>query len=131
MKGFRKERLGEVLLGFVAAELRGLSDPRLQFLTLTDIDVSPDLKSARIYWSSLRKANPGAESGDSAAGFLSEAEREAIEESLKKNTAFLKKRIGEELELRYVPQLIFRFDESAERGARIEELLGSIRRERA
>ena len=123
MKGFRKQRVGELLLSFLAQEIRHLGDPRLQYVTLTDIDLSPDLKNAAIYWTSLKQGDggPGTE-------FLSSGDREEIMRSFQGITKILKKRIGEELQFRYTPELHFRFDDSAERGSRIEALLHQIRK---
>ena len=123
MKGYRKQRVGEVLLSFLAQEIRHLADPRLQYLTLTDIDLSPDLKNAAIYWTSLKQTSsgPGTE-------FLSEEDRNEIQQSLLKISKGLKRRIGEELKFRYTPELHFRFDDSAERGSRIDQLLQKIRK---
>ena len=120
---FRRERVSELLLGFLAEELQKMRDPRLQLITLTEVTVSKDCKVARIYWSSLGKK--AIESGEfvSASAGLDPKEMEQIQEGLKGVTSLLKRRMGEELELRTIPHLVFSYDESAVKGARIDELL--------
>lgn len=116
---YRKERIGDLLQSFLAEEIRRLSDPRLDFVTLTEVRPSKDLKSAKVYWSVPAVANPESE----AQAFPAKRQREDIDGALIGAKSFLKKRVGEELNLRYVPELVFVYDESAETGSRIEELL--------
>ena len=124
MTGYRKQRVGDELLAFLAQEILRLNDPRLKLLTLTSLEISPDLKSARVYWALL--PTPAAEGSTADRNKIPEAE-----EQKKNNTAkalqgaegLLKKRIGQELKLRYVPALHFIYDDSAENGSRIDALL--------
>lgn len=116
MASFRKERVGELLLAFLAQELRELSDSRLELVTLTAIKMSPDLKVATLYWS----------------GHLPTSAKEkkdrisAINEALKGVTGLLKRKIAQNLELRYIPELRFHFDEVFETGSRIDEILAKV-----
>jgi ribosome-binding factor A len=123
MTTFRKERVAEVLLVFLGEQIRRLQDPRLGFLTITDLDISPDLKVAKVFWT----IHPGKVQGE--GGILPVATKEDIaagEAALKGIAGLLKRRIGEELKLRYVPQLLFRYDESIDRGMRIDYLLNKV-----
>ena len=145
MSGFKKERVRDLLLGFLAQEIRRLGDPRFEALSLTAVDVSPDLKTAWVYWSvwSLPKVgndtsvavSPPSSTVDLAGAveeigndeFQSsrptEKEFRKLEEALRGVTGLLKRRISEELGLRYTPNLIFRYDESLETASRIEYLV--------
>ena len=111
------------MLSFLAQELRQFSDPRIQYVTLTAVDMSPDLKNAKVYWSAL----PLGAGGDALPP--SELKQENITEIqtlLKRSVGYLKKRIGAELQLRWTPELHFHYDESLARGSRIEELLSKV-----
>ena len=76
-------------------------------MTITDVEMPPDLRSARVYFSCL--------GGDASARSAAEALRRAA--------GFLRREVGQRCQLRYAPELHFLSDRSLERGARIEELL--------
>lgn len=90
---------------------RGVKDPRIGFITLTGVELSPDLRSGKVFYSVL---------GD-------EASKKETAQGLKAATPFLKREVAKALALRHVPDLRFVYDESIERGARIEELLREAR----
>lgn len=116
---YRKERIADLLQSFLAEELRRSTDPKLSFVTLTEVRPSKDYKAAKVFWSI-----PAAVLDDSRAqSFPSEAQRKEVAEALEGVRKHLKKRIGEELELRFVPELNFVYDSSAETGSRIDQLL--------
>jgi ribosome-binding factor A len=98
------EAIRQVLSDALAGELK---DPRVGFVTVTDVDTSPDLRHARVYVSVL-----GAP-----------AEREATMDGLRSAHGFLQGRIGDELHLKHTPELRFLYDDTAERAARLETLL--------
>jgi ribosome-binding factor A len=98
------EAVRQVLADALAAELK---DPRVGFVTVTDVTTSPDLRSARVYVSVL---------GDAAA-------REASMDGLRHAHGYLQGRIASELHLRRTPTLEFRYDETTDRAARVERLL--------
>ena len=139
--GIRKKRVAEQILAYIALQLRRLGDPRFEWLTLTDIDMSPDLKTAWVYWSvisnQLLTAVPPAESASAISaqtavgpkGPISPAdgEIESIGKALQGVTPLLKRGIGEEMRLRYTPNLVFKFDSSSITGSRIEQLLREAR----
>ena len=85
-------------------------DPELRKATITDVEMPPDLKSARVYFSCL--------GGD--------AEREKVGEALRGAAGYLRREIGRRCQLRYAPELFFVSDRSLERGARVEELLHQV-----
>lgn len=97
-------------LGIVLA--RGLKDPRITALvTVTGAKMAPDLRDVTAYVSIL---------GD-------EAQKEATLQGLKAATAYLQGEVARHLKLRWVPHLTIVFDESVERGDRIDRLLREAR----
>jgi ribosome-binding factor A len=100
------EVVREVISGAIATELQ---DPRIGFVTVTSVDTSPDLRSARVYVSVL---------GDEEA-------REATLAGLRSSHGPLQAAIAAELRLKRTPTLSFHYDDSLERGDRITRLLES------
>jgi ribosome-binding factor A len=101
-------RVNEVIrqvLGDVIA--RDLKDPRIGFVTVTDVDTSPDLRTARVYVSVL---------GD-------ESERDKALAGLRSSHGFLQGKIATELRMKRTPTLTFHYDDSVDRGVRISRLL--------
>ncbi len=91
---------------------RGLKDPRITgFITLTGAKMAPDLKEITVYLSI--HAEP--------------AERERTLEGLRAAATFLQREVARNLRLRWTPHLRFVYDESVERGDRIERLLKEAR----
>ncbi|MFH0787107.1 MAG: 30S ribosome-binding factor RbfA [Pseudomonadota bacterium] len=90
--------------------LRKIKDPRLEMVTITAVEVSPDLKLARVFFSRF--------------GEVAEVQRGL--EGLQSAAGFLKRELGQRLKLRHVPELEFRHDTSFEYGDRIESLLKDL-----
>ncbi len=90
---------------------RRLKDPRIGTITITDVRVSDDLKVARIYYVLMG---------------LDECSPEA-KEGLKQANGFLRRELGQRLQLRVVPELIFSHDDSFIQGSRIERLLAEAK----
>jgi ribosome-binding factor A len=89
---------------------KDIHDPRLHMATITNVKMSRDLKLARIYFSIYGgggKAEAAAKGFESARGFI-------------------KRSLARELSLRYMPDLIFFYDESFDYGSHIDELLKRI-----
>ena len=84
-----------------------LKDPRVGFVTVTDVSTSPDLRHARVYVSIL--GTP--------------AEQEASLEGLRSAHGFLQGRVARELRLKNTPELDFILDDTAEKAFRLEKLL--------
>jgi ribosome-binding factor A len=101
----RTARVNELCREILAEELERLDDDRLQLVTITHVDVDPDLRHARVEFSSL-----------------GEGEDEAIE-AFGEYRVKLQAAIGRQARLKRTPELRFVVDEVIERGARIEELL--------
>lgn len=107
----RSHRVGEQIQKEISALLvKGLKDPRVGFVTVTAVEVSGDLRHARIYFTVL-------------------GEDPARQETLRGLTSaipFLRRELGKRLRLRLVPELTFQFDTSLEYGNRIESLLRDL-----
>ncbi len=111
-EGRRSERVAEAVLRELSAMLlRELKDPRLRGVTLTSVEMTDDLRHARVFFSCL-EGSPRA--AGAIAGFQSAS-------------GFIRKKVGRELGLRYAPELVFEFDTSIERAARIDALLRANR----
>ncbi|HTQ68558.1 MAG TPA: 30S ribosome-binding factor RbfA [Solirubrobacteraceae bacterium] len=96
----------------------GLKDPRIGFLTVTDVRTSPDLRHARVYVSVLGSRGEPASAGD----------REATLEGLRSAHGYLQGRVASELHLKRTPTLEFIYDDTTDRAFRVERLLGEGRR---
>lgn len=109
MKGHRPERMADVVRDVLARLIRDeVRDPGVGFVTISDVRLSPDLRTARVYVSAL---------GDVRGETLAALERA---------TPFLRRGLARESGLRYTPLLRFVWDESLARGARIEGLLRDL-----
>jgi len=115
MPSTRPSRVGDQLRAEISELLaRQVHDPGIGFLTITQVTVSPDLQVARVYYTTL---------GDERA-------RRDTARALGRATPFLRRQIGSRLRLKRVPLLEFFFDESIERGDRIERILNELSTER-
>lgn len=94
---------------------RGLKDPRIGFVTVTGVELSPDLRSGKVFYSVMG----------------TDEEKEETAAGLQAATGFLKREVAKALQLRWVPELRFVYDDTIERGARIEELLRQAREQDA
>ncbi len=107
------EAIRQVIGDVVATELK---DPRVGFVTVTDVRTSPDLSHSRVYVSVL-----GEDGGVSGA-----EQREASLEGLRSAHGFLQGRIAAELRLKRTPSLEFSYDDTTDRAMRVEEILDEI-----
>jgi ribosome-binding factor A len=109
----RTERIGEQLRGEIARVLRQeVTDPRLGMVTLTRVDVAPDLSHALVFWSHLDLK------GDHPV--------EEVEAGLESAAGFVRTALARALPLRRVPALRFRRDPSLELGGRTLSLLSDL-----
>ena len=93
--------------------MRDIKDPRVGMVTLTAVELSDDLRHARIFFSCV---------GDEAA-------RERSLNGLRSASGFIRAQVGRRLRLRYAPELTFLFDPTTEAAGRLASLLHSIRPE--
>ncbi len=107
------EAIRQVIGDAVATEMK---DPRVGFVTVTDVRTSPDLRHARVYVSVLGEGG-GASEPD---------QREASLTGLRSAHGFLQGRVAAELRLKRTPALEFFYDDTTDRALRVEELLDEI-----
>jgi ribosome-binding factor A len=89
---------------------RKIKDPRVHFVTVTDVKMTADLKIARIYVTALDQENFDQHTAP----------------GLKSAVGFIRKEVGRRLNLRYTPEIVFYRDTSAEYGHRIEKILDAL-----
>ncbi len=89
---------------------RRVKDPRLEMVTITDVMVTPDASRAKVYFSVL---------GD-------EEDLKRAQEGLESAAGWLRRELGQQLRLRNVPELVFHYDRSIERGERVSAILDEL-----
>lgn len=130
MAGFRVQRVGGELLAFLAGEIRGIYDPRLEFVTITEVRMTPDLRRATIYWTVPAGTGAAGEVGDRSGEvestdgcFAGSARVQEVQDAFDDHAKQLRIRVGAEMQLKFVPELVFTYDDSLIRGAKIDALL--------
>jgi ribosome-binding factor A len=106
------EAMREVLSDTLTKDVK---DPRVGFVTITDVKTSPDLRHARVYVSVLGTAE----------------EIEASLDGLRSAHGFLQARINSELRLKRTPELRFEHDDTAERAVRLQQIIDAELKDRA
>ncbi|KUP07150.1 ribosome-binding factor A [Bacillus coahuilensis m2-6] len=107
----RSNRIGEQMkkeLGDIIS--RKIKDPRIGFVTVTDVQVTGDLQQAKVYIT-----------------VLDDSKREDTLKGLSKAKGFIRSEIGSRIRLRKTPELLFEFDESIQYGNRIESIIRDIK----
>lgn len=113
--GIRSERVEGQLKKEISKILQeDIKDPRVGFVTITRIDLTGDLRYARIYFSVM---------GDDSA-------KEESLKGIKSSVGFIRKLIAERMNLRYAPELYFKLDNSIEYSINLEKTFERIRHER-
>lgn len=110
MGGHRPKRVADLLQSELSFAFRKfIRDPRLAGFSITEVDLSPDLRNAKIYFTLLNRTY----------------DRE-VDVALSKASGFLRRHIAEQTKLQYVPRLQFIFDETQLRASKIDELIHSV-----
>ena len=110
----RAERIGTLIQRELSDILSTkIKDPRLALVTITDVRLTNDLKSARIYYSVLE--------GDQR--------KQSVMDGFQSATGYLKRELGDRLDLRYTPDLSFVYDESFDRAASLNKVFEAIHNE--
>ena len=103
----RPQRLGDLIQREVSQLIRlELRDPRVSMLTITSVDVSPDMSHAKVFFTML--------------------EKDRLEDTLhglKRSAGFLRSQLARRLGMYTTPELRFEYDESVERGDRLSRLI--------
>lgn len=107
----RPQRIGDLiqreLAGLLARELR---DPRVGMVTITSVDVSPDMSHANVFFTLLDKDT-----------------LEGAQQGLERAAGFLRSQLARRVKLYSIPELRFRYDESIERADRLSRLIDSVK----
>ena len=110
----RQQKVGELLKVEISDIVRReMKDPRLGFLTITDVSVTADMRQAQAFISVM---------GD-------ESERKASLDALNRASGFIRGELGRRLRMKIIPEVEFHMDASIEEGARIFELLQQIKKD--
>lgn len=116
MTSRRQRKVAELLHEEISQLIQyGTQDPRIGFVTVTGVEVTPDLRLARVYVTVL---------GD-------KAEAKSTLEGLNNAKGYFRHQLGQSISLRYIPELAFKLDTSLEQGLRIEHLLDSLEEARS
>ena len=111
MASNRIGRINEEIQRELAQQLRLLKDPRVQktMVSITHVETTPDLRYAKVYVSVLEEAR----------------EKEAMK-GIKSAGGWLRRELGQRLQLRYTPELVFELDDSLKYGAHMYDLLSRL-----
>lgn len=114
MSSMRTIRVAEQMKKEIAAIVeQDIKDPRIGFITITNVEISNDLRHAKVFFSSLEKEE---QQKKSLAG-------------LENAKGFIRKEIASRMQLRYAPEIVFRIDNSIEHGVKISQILSEIKSE--
>ena len=107
-----EKRLSDLVRQYVCSLLeRGINDPRVRDITVTDVDVSPDTKFARVYYSLI---------GD-------DARKAEVAEGLHSAQGWVSHEVGKRLRTRNTPHITFQYDQSLEYGDKMSRLLDELK----
>ena len=110
----RSYRVGELIHKNISEIIsRGLKDPRIGFVTITAVDVTSDLRYARVYYTVIGSEK---EKTDSVIG-------------IDKATPYIRRQLASKMTIRHTPELTFVYDESIEYGNRIDSILKELKDE--
>ncbi len=111
MPATRLQKMARLLKEEISRIIREeINDPRLGFISLTTIEVTPDLHTAHVY----------------VSVYGTPEEQQASINVLERASRFLRGELGRQVEMRYTPELVFHLDHSLERGSRVNELLKEV-----
>ena len=99
-----KEEISQIVL-------REMKDPRIGFVSVTDVEVSGDLRHAKVFISV----------------YGSDKEKEETLEGLQQAQGFVRKLVGERVKIHHTPEIIFRYDDSIENGVHISEIIKDLK----
>jgi ribosome-binding factor A len=98
-----REEIGQILA-------RDVQDPRIGFVTITDVDTAPDLSTARVWVSVIGQPT----------------ERDLTLRALQRAMPFVRRELGRKIHLRRIPELQIRADDTAQRGTRVLQILAEL-----
>ena len=89
---------------------RDLNDPKIGFVTITRTEVSPDLKNATVYFTTIEKDKSFEDTVD----------------GLNRSAGFVRKLIGDRMRIKYTPKIVFAYDQAQDSSNRIDEIIEMI-----
>jgi ribosome-binding factor A len=112
MSNKRAVRVGELLKEEISQiVLREMKDPRIGFVSVTDVEVSGDLRHAKVF----------------VSVYGTDKEKEETLEGLQQAQGFVRKLVGERVKIHHTPEIIFRYDDSIENGVHISEIIKDLK----
>ena len=110
----RSQRVAEQVRRELAELIRlEVKDPRVGFITLTDVEITPDYAHAKVFFTSMR----------------GEEGLEEILVGLRRASGFLRRELGKRVRIHTLPELHFHYDPSVERGSRMSQLIDQVVRD--
>ena len=110
----RSQRVVEQIRRELAELIRlEVKDPRVGFITLTDVEITPDYAHAKVYFTSM----------------TGEADVPEILQGLRRASGFLRRELGRRVRIHTTPELHFHYDRSVEQGSRLSKLIDQVVRE--
>jgi ribosome-binding factor A len=110
----RSQRVVEHIRRELAELIRlEVKDPRVGFITLTDVEITPDYAHAKVYFTSM----------------TGEADVPEILRGLRRASGFLRRELGRRVRIHTTPELHFHYDRSVEQGSRLSKLIDDVVRE--
>jgi ribosome-binding factor A len=108
----RQERVKQAIKKEVSNIINNdLKDPRMGFVTIIDVEMSPDMRYAKVFFSVLGK----------------EEEHKKTKDALDSAVGFIRKLVADRIQLRFAPEISFREDKSTEYSIRIQQVLNDIK----
>lgn len=114
MESARTHRVGELIKEEISEIIqRELKDPRIGFVTVTGVDVTADLRSAKVYVSVLG----------------TKSQRDSTLQALQSSSGFIRKALSKRIRIKYFPELKFAYDPSVEAAQRIEKVIRKLHKQ--
>ena len=110
----RSQRVVEQIRRELAELIRlEVKDPRVGFITLTDVEITPDYAHAKVFFTSM----------------TGEGDVPEIQQGLRRASGFLRRELGRRIRIHTIPELHFHYDRSVEEGSRLSRLIDDVVRE--
>jgi ribosome-binding factor A len=109
-EGSRLDRVNEEVREILAQEIQRLKDPRVGFVTVTGVRVTPDLRKARVFYTVLGE----------------ERDHKATRAALRSARSHLRASLGHQIRIKVTPELEFEEDAAAAEGGRVEEIIARL-----
>lgn len=113
-KGYsRADRVADLIKQEISGMFcKEVKDPHIGFITITDVEVTKDLRLAKVFYTILGDERQLGESSD----------------ALQRVSPFIKRQLGKRLSMRFIPDILFRYDHSLDYGSKIDTLLDQLRK---